>query len=244
MSASRWANWGASMVGSEHLRLGQPNQDAWAVRRFGSGVAVAVSDGLGSCQHADIGSRAACRAVMAAAKFHFRHSPDSFLTLPVLTRLLWSMLLSGHSQEDCSATCLMVIAKGSAGSFLAQLGDGLIAACRPDGTVDLLMPDKSDGFSNLTVGLASNRAASQWRTILVPDDRYCAFVLCTDGIADDLEIESTKAFAWEVYSHYKEMPNPRRRREVRHWLSHWPVPGQTDDKTIVCLYRNGGTHGL
>ena len=212
------------------------------IRHFRAGVAVAVSDGLGSCNHADVGSRAACRAVAEAAGLYFRNPHAALANIPLLVQHLWEMMLSGYSPADCSATCVFVVALNDTGVVLAQLGDGLIAACESDGTVDLLMPDKSDTFANVTVGLASDQATRRWRTVFVPEDRYRAFVLCTDGISDDLEPGAIKEFAWEVYSHYERYSPRARRREVRRWLRTWPVPGHSDDKTIACLYRSGGSH--
>ena len=212
------------------------------IRHFRAGVAVAVSDGLGSCNHADVGSRAACRAVAEAAGLYFRNPHAPLANTPALVQHLWEMMLSGHSPADCSATCLFVAARNDAGAVLAQLGDGLIAACQSDGTVDLLMPDKSDTFANLTDGLASHQAISRWRTISVPKGRYRAFVLCTDGISDDLEPKAMKEFAWEVYSHYERYSPLARGNEVRRWLRTWPVPGHSDDKTIACIYRSEGSH--
>ena len=242
MSERRWLGWGASERGIDHRRTGVPNQDSWMVRRFRTGVAVAVSDGLGSCSHSDVGSRAACRAVAEAAGFHFRHSSGALTSMPTLVQHLWKLMLCGFSPADCSATCLFVAARRDANAVLAQLGDGLIAACQGNGTVDLLMPDKSDSFANLTVGLASDQATSRWRTISVPEDRYRAFVLCTDGISDDLEPGAITEFAWEAYSHYKRYSRRARGSEVRRWLRTWPVPGHSDDKTIACIYRSEGSH--
>jgi serine/threonine protein phosphatase PrpC len=242
MREHRWSGWGATARGPEHRRAGIVNQDAWTVRRFGDGVAVAVSDGLGSCLHADRGAQAACRAVVEAAGFHLRHSPAALKSMPTLVQHLWELMLSGHSPADCSATCLLVVARHDAGAVLAQLGDGLIAACGTDGGVDLLLPDKSDSFANVTVGLGSDEARGQWRTVLVPEDRYCAFVLCTDGVADDLEPAAVKTFALELLSHYRDYPSNARRREIRRWLREWPVQGHSDDKTIACIYRSEGPH--
>ena len=238
MIGARWTGWGVSVTGPEHLRTGLPNQDARAIRNFRAGLAAVVSDGLGSCRHADVGARAACRAVMEAAHIHFRFSSQTLLSMPLFIRPLWTMMLSGYAPEECSATCLFVVTGHSTGSFVAQLGDGLIAACQPDGTVDVLMPDKAEAFANLTFGLASRGTAAHWRTISVPDNRYCAFVLCTDGIADDLQSDAVRAFAWEVYSHYRHVQAVQRRRDVQCWLRQWPVLGHSDDKTIVCVYRD------
>ncbi|MBX3360406.1 MAG: VWA domain-containing protein [Phycisphaeraceae bacterium] len=54
---------GASIAGPRHVREGRANQDTWASCRLPQGVVLVVSDGVGSCRYAEIGSRAACRAV-------------------------------------------------------------------------------------------------------------------------------------------------------------------------------------
>lgn len=209
------------------------------VRGFRDGGVVAVSDGLGSCSHSDVGARAACKAVVEAASFHFRHSISDLTSMPALVQALWGLMLSGHSPAECSATCLFVVAMRGSGVVLAQLGDGLIAACREDETVDLLVPDKSETFANLTVGLASHDAGTSWRLVSAPENHYWAFVLCTDGIADDLDPRMVKEFAWEVASQYEHSPRKSRGHAARRWLRAWPVPGYSDDKTIACIYREG-----
>lgn len=242
MSRSHWSGWGASVRGPAHQAAGLPNQDAWGLRRFRVGFAAAVADGLGSSPHADIGARAACYAVMEAAGFCFRHAPADLAGLPRLVQPFWEMLLRGHTPSDCSATCLFVVAREGDRALVAQLGDGLIAACRSNGDVELLLPDKSESFANLTVGLASHQAADQWRTSVLPADQYCAFVLCTDGISEDLEPAAMRTFALEVASHYRGHARIDCEREVQRWLYDWPVPGHCDDKTIVCIYRSEGAH--
>ena len=114
---------------------------------------------------------------------------------------------------------------------------------RADLSVDVLMPDKADSFANLTVGLASSGAAGLFRSISVPSNRYTAFVLCTDGIADDFEPAAIGAFAREVSGHYRRVPGRRRTRDVQRWLRRWPVSGHSDDKTIACVYRDEDPHG-
>jgi len=121
---------------------------------------------------------------------------------------------------------------------LGLLGDGLVAACRTDGKVDLLTANKEDSFANITVGLASASPTTDWRLLTVPENEYRAFVLCTDGIADDLLPDRRAAFAQEVHVHYRRFPRRRLAWDLRRWLEAWPVPGHTDDKTIACLYRN------
>lgn len=242
MSQHRWSGWGASVRGPGHRAAGLPNQDALLLRRFRAGFVGVVSDGIGSCPHAEVGARAACHAVLEAASFCFRHALADLASLPRLVQPLWERLLREYTPAECSATCLFVVAHEGDRVLVAQLGDGLIAACRGNGEVELFMPDKSESFANLTAGLASHQAAGLWRTSIVPADQYCAFVLCTDGIAEDLEPAAIRAFAWEVASHYRHYARADCEREVRRWLDDWPVLGHSDDKTIACIYQSEGAN--
>jgi len=239
MRKKSWASWGASVIGPSHLRLGLPNQDAWSAWHYCWGDVAVVSDGLGSCEHSQVGSRAACRAVSEAARFCQRHCRESHVDMTHLIQELWQMMITPFSPAQCSATCMFVVNVSDAEVHLGQLGDGMLAACRSDGGIDLLVEEKDDSFSNITVGLGSSYASDQWRTLTLPQADYCAFVLCTDGVSDDLLPEGLSAFAGEVQRHYRQMPGRQRSRDLRRWLRDWPVPGHTDDKTIACLYRGG-----
>jgi len=237
MSRATWISWGASVRGPAHALSGVPNQDAWAARHYRWGDIVAVADGIGSCADADRGAKAACRAVVEAARLRRRLGAAGWHDLTGLIVMLWQMLVAPKEPKECSATCLFVIRERGADTHLGLLGDGLIAACRADGGVDLLMADKRDGFANVTVGLGSDGRSDKWLTRAAPESEHDAFVLCTDGVAEDLVPDRIEAFARELYSHYCSFPDRRRRRDLRRWLGDWPVPGHADDKTIACLHR-------
>lgn len=242
MSRQVWRSWGASVTGPAHIGNGLPNQDAWAAAHRRWGDLVTVADGLGSCLHSEIGSRAACRAVREAARFWHRYSLADAAQLPRLIGALWPFLIQPVAPEDCSSTCLFAVVGADGDVCLGQLGDGMIAACRADGGVDLPLAEAQESFSNVTTGLGSDRTVARWRTARLAGSQYDAFVLCTDGIADDLLPERVAAFSTEVYHHYRGMPRPERSADLRAWLTDWPVPGHTDDKTIACLYRDEDTN--
>ena len=219
--------------------MGLPNQDAWMARCLDGGAVLAVSDGIGSCSHAEVGSRAACRAVLEAIKGRFGRDAVSFEGLPAEIHRRWEVHLGALDPSDCSATCLFAATHSEAGTILAQLGDGFIAGISEDGTVDLLTPDKSETFANVTVGLASRNAIDCWQVTLVKDREYSALVACTDGIADDIESSLSNQFIQTIYEHYRDYSRGARTRDVRRWLQKWPVPGHSDDKTIACVFGVG-----
>jgi len=48
-------------------------------------------------------------------------------------------------------------------------------------------------------------------------------------------------FAQELYSTYADLESEERKRDLKRWLNEWPVPGHSDDKTIACLFKKGGS---
>jgi hypothetical protein len=219
--------------------MGLPNQDAWMARCLDGGAVLAVSDGIGSCSHAEVGSRAACRAVLETIRCRFGCETVSLEGLPTEIHRRWEAHLGDLEPSDCSATCLFAATHGEAGTILAQLGDGFIAGLTEDGEVDILTPDKSETFANLTVGLASRNAIDCWQATVVEDREYIALVACSDGIADDIGTSMNDQFIQAIYAHYRDYSRGARTRDVRRWLQEWPVPGHSDDKTIACVFRAG-----
>ena len=37
------------------------------------------------------------------------------------------------------------------------------------------------------------------------------------------------------------LESEERKRDLKRWLSEWPVPAHSDDKTIACLFKKGGS---
>lgn len=236
----QWKSWGASVPGPAHLRNGLPNQDAWCAHHYEWGDVLVVSDGLGSCPRADVGSLAACNAVNEAADFCFKSSSMESPDLPHVIQILWRLLVYPLPPQECSATCLFVIREENGTVHFGMLGDGLLAAVKKNGEVELVTDDKSDSFSNFTSSLSSASPANDWKIRRAPEDIYSGFLLCSDGIADDLMPESTGAFVQAVVERYKNYSENLRTEELHSWLNSWPVPGHADDKTIACLYRKEG----
>lgn len=233
----RWKSWGASVIGPGHLKNALSNQDAWAVDHHMWGDVLVVSDGLGSCLHAESGSRAACEAVKQAADFCFRNRAWESPDLSGLIQIFWRMLVFPLPPEECSATCLFVIREKDGMVILGMLGDGLLAAIKPDGEVDLLIANKDESFSNFTASLSSARQGD-WKIVRSTESAYRGFMLCTDGIADDLLPDSVEAFVKASMAHYRNCSEDALAADLQHWLENWPVPGHSDDKTIACLFHS------
>lgn len=236
-----WNIWGASVIGPLHVKAGIPNQDSWMARRYKWGNVVVVSDGLGSKAHSDYGSKAACLAVFEAAK-SYQNNPDAnIVDILRLIHANWLIKIAPYCVHDCSATCLFVIQIEDI-ITLGRLGDGIIIALgETDEKSFFLDDDKNFSFSNLTDSLQQDFKPNQWETITIKSAEYNSILLCSDGIADDLLPEKNILFAQEFYTAYADLELKKKKTDVKRWLNKWPVPGHSDDKTIACLFKKGGS---
>jgi hypothetical protein len=119
-----------------------------------------------------------------------------------------------------------------------MLGDGLAAALKRDGSVVRLEEDKSQGFSNTTAALTPHVSAKHWRHLAVPECVCTGIVLCSDGVADDLD--DVDGFVESFMAAHRELAAVSASRRIREMLEKWPTPKHNDDKTIACLCRGGG----
>jgi len=96
-NAGRWQAYVASAIGPDHVRAGNPNQDAVAAERFelpdsGSLLVFAVADGHGHARHfrSDRGSRLAVAAGVSAARQWASAVPDGSAVTHAAARQLVS----------------------------------------------------------------------------------------------------------------------------------------------------------
>lgn len=228
-----WKSFGASVRGPGHIATGKPNQDAWASFHHVWGDGIVISDGLGSKPFSNFGSDAACLAVEYAAhacsdKTAIDHD---FLSHRIQTN--WLSLISPLEPRDCAATCLFAFRLGDGVIHLGMLGDGLAAAVKSNGSVLSLSEDKLQGFSNITVALSPSVSAKDWRYLSVPEEECAAVLLCTDGVADDLD--DGDGFVKGVIEAHRALAAVSANRHIREVLENWPTPKHSDDKTIVSL---------
>jgi len=235
-----WKSFGASVRGPSHITEGLPNQDAWMSFHHAWGDGIVVSDGVGSKPFSNFGSDAACLAVGCAAlacRIKAEISQVEINRDYLFERIqhYWLSNISPLEPRDCSATCLFAFRFGDGLIHLGMLGDGLVAALKPDGSVVSLTEDKGYGFSNITTALSPNVSPNEWRHISLPEEECIAVFLCTDGVADDLDdVDGFVSGFIEAHCSIAEISANRRTREM---LEKWPTPKHSDDKTIACLFR-------
>lgn len=230
-----WKGFGASVIGPGHLARGKPNQDAWRIFHYAWGDGIAVSDGLGSKPFSDRGSKAACGAVIRAARACCGKSEIGNAFLSDLVKRKWLSLVAPREPSDCAATCLFAFRLGDGVLRMGMLGDGLVSAVRNNGSVVSLFDDKSESFSNITVALSPNVTEKDWRWLSLAEGDCQSVVLCTDGVADDLR--DAAGFVKEFVGAHRDLSTEAAARHARKVLANWPTPRHRDDKTIACLFR-------
>ena len=108
------------------------------------------------------------------------------------------------------------------------------------GSIVSLSEDKSQGFSNITAALSPNVSEKDWQYLSLPEEECAAVLLCTDGVADDLD--NVDGFVKGFIEAHRPLAAVSASRHVREMLENWPTPKHSDDKTIVCLCREDVTH--
>lgn len=230
-----WKSFGASVRGPGHIITGTPNQDAWASFHHTWGDGIVISDGVGSKPFSNFGSKAACLATESVAEICWGNVEINrdFLLNGIKTH--WLSRIAPLEPRDCAATCLFALRIGDGAIHLGMLGDGLVAAIKSDGAVVSLSEDKSQGFSNVTDALSSNISPKDWRYLSLLEEECTAFLLCTDGVADDLD--DVDGFAVGFVEAHRHLAVMSANRHIREMLENWPTPKHSDDKTISCLCR-------
>lgn len=235
-----WRSFGASVRGPGHIASGTPNQDAWVAFHHTWGDGIVVSDGLGSKQFSQFGSAYACRAVVSAAKTCVDSSIIDRHALLDSIKANWLSLIAPLEPGDCAATCLFAFRPGDGAIHLGMLGDGLASVVRADGTVVHLADDKSQSFSNITTALSPHVSAKDWQYLTLSEKECAAVLLCTDGVADDLD--DIDGFVRGFTAAYQDLATVAANRHAREMLENWPTPKHSDDKTLACLCRQGETN--
>lgn len=231
--------YGISKIGPGHIRENLPNQDSFFVKNFGSYSLLVVSDGMGSKKHADIGSKATCKAVYKALAHYVytqrRHHKKN-RNLFSMIREEWLKLIALYNPKDCSATCLFVL-HSKRRCLAAMLGDGLIyLKGKNEIHSKILIDEKNDDFSNSTVSMSDSNYLNEWRFESISTEKIDSVLITSDGISSDLAQGKEFEFADELLKDLKkEKVLSNKKAYIQNMIVNWPVPKHSDDKTVVVM---------
>ncbi len=223
---------GASVSGPAHLDAGEPNQDAWTVRTIRGHCVAVVADGLGSRPMSQVGSKAACTAVIDALRLWLPEGGAGLHALAALVQVAWRVRIGAIPANDAASTCIFTCL-GPSKRLVGSIGDGL-ALWRSPSAIDVLGPDPARANASCTDALGVSRGLSAWRFAQLPSDTH-AVALCTDGIAEDLLPERYDLFLDWLRDDIAPLSPSTRRRRLRRALEEWPTPKHLDDKTLAYM---------
>ena len=183
-------------IGTSHRLNNKPNQDSALYSFIEEDFVLAVSDGVGSCQKADLGSE---KAVSAAITIFKEIKQNRFEKKDIPRRIIfeWKRLLRNYMIDDCCAT-LKVAMKFNNKLILDSIGDGMLIMTSNGVKVKAPSDDKS--FANETRCLSSFvRPEDLWFEEIHLDLHVpYAIFMCTDGIANGLKDDSEYELVMEI----------------------------------------------
>ena len=111
-----------SDTGVSHRIAGKPNQDSIAFVVEGQDFVIAVSDGVGSCKHAEMGSRFAVDAVIKLFTENVYKGRNAVEDLPELIIDEWLSAIEENNPDDYCATLKAAIKRGNQ-IMMISIGD-------------------------------------------------------------------------------------------------------------------------
>ena len=96
---------------------------------------------------------------------------------------------------------------------------------------------KEVSFSNITRALNDEVLAKDWRIKTIPAHDLKSVFICSDGISDDLEEGTDISFVSELTEQYLLKSSRKIKKDMHSWITNWPVPRHSDDKTAVFVCR-------
>jgi Protein phosphatase 2C len=259
----QWQAIGCSEIGSSHIKTGIPCQDFCDYKIISNNQVTigAVSDGMGSVAHSDLGAKIAVQTTLNCLNqrdwlnnFINESQAQVFfekLLKTVVTEIQTVAKKDGYSVRDMACTLLTFIATPNL-LVAMQCGDGLIVI-RPHASQNyqlIFQPQKGE-YKNEYVPITSASAYQymQVKVIAEPIDFICA---ATDGLEHFSLIKSKQ---WKAYDKFFEpvetqiMRSPKteleKKKIVSDWLKSDDINQRTDDdKTVLLCIQNGNNHNL
>lgn len=176
-----------SDTGVSHRVKGVPNQDAADYVSINGDFALAVSDGVGSCKKAELGSAAAVEAIKRVF-LSLQGQPFPSVLKKITRRIVdeWVSLLAGANPDDCCATLKAAMKLGDK-LLLISVGDGLLAVSSSG--MKCCAPSENTLFTNQTQCLNSSIKEDDFWTSVFKLDIYVPYVVfaCSDGVSNGIQ---------------------------------------------------------
>ncbi len=177
-----------SDTGVSHRVKNIPNQDSVGYMISGDDFVLVLSDGVGSCKNAELGSNA---AVLATKKVFsdVSRAKIKFDASIIAGQLIgeWKKILDTKQPDECCTTLKAAMKIGNR-LMLFSVGDGLLALT--SGELKIYSPDDENLFVNLTNCLCDAiKPKDFWTAEAVLQNKDMPFVVfvCSDGVANGIQ---------------------------------------------------------
>ena len=226
----------ASVKGSIHENNNIPNQDNYCVKKYKFGTVLVMADGLGSKKHAEIGSKAACKAVCQAVQIWQQYkNRDIRLILPLI-HSLWALEIYPYPYTECYTTCLFALVMKSGEAYAGQLGDGNIYI-----EIDshrFCLKEKIDEFSNITKCLGGSEL-KDWVLKSFALKNSFRVMLMTDGVSETLVDDTKDLFVQKIWQCVRSKSCLQERNAfLIKVIKEWNPVNAGDDRTIISYENN------
>ena len=182
-----WRIANAKVIGKSHQRIGTPCQDGFYVLTSGDTLIVAVSDGLGSAAHSEIGSEIASKTAVSlvaqaleASKTHDFAQICSAAFESARALLVSRAETDNNEVRDYACTLLLVILTPTQWA-IQHIGDGAVVGIASDKSVRTLSTPDNGEFINSTYPLTSADYATHMRFTTGNETLYGVAVV-SDGV--------------------------------------------------------------
>ena len=255
---ANWSYAGASVVGHSHLATNVPCQDKHKTSTSNNGdwIAISVSDGAGSAEHAETGAEITseyfCNELIKLSKELESRTPGEWINDFVVECVLnvrKELRKIANGEDLRKYHCTLVAAlMGPSGGFAIHIGDGAIfggAFAAPDfaGFVELntnyvISKPENGEYSNETYFITESHWIKHLR--ITPLPKLDWIVACTDGGASLLLEGETEAKPTFLCPFLERQVTEKGNQYIAEVISD-PKANKltTDDKTIVVAIRNG-----
>jgi hypothetical protein len=185
-----WRVFGASVMGSAHMRAGLPCQDAYAYHALPEGAILVAADGAGSAERADEGAQLAAAAASSALVAGLRRGwpyddagwADLFAACfeEARAEVLAEAQAAGLSPRAYASTLLCAAVTDDLVA-VAQLGDGVAVAALADGDWFLAAAPQKGEYANETYFLTQVDALERF-TVAIYAEPVQGLAVMTDGL--------------------------------------------------------------
>lgn len=230
----------ASVIGPGHEKNNLPNQDAYACFKSDQLIAFAVADGLGSAKFSEQGSSFAVHlAVFRLIDYLFNraNNPPNISNAQQLRDSIVKSWQAKFGKDKANYdTTLLFVGLTPEVCVVGQIGDGLILyqSSKSSNQYVKFSDSQKDYLNTPDATLAHPQALEKFQIeeyAVTSENEYNAFLLATDGVADDLS--DAGRYFYDLKRELLQHSPKQWTSRIREHLTNWKTPGHYDDKTLL-----------